>query len=78
MMIFTRLELINFKSHANTTLDFNPGISLIVGENGAGKSSIFEAISFALFKSYTTKSIHNPFTTLARPIIDNFSGNGKM
>ena len=59
MMIFTRLELINFKSHANTTLDFNPGISLIVGENGAGKSSIFEAISFALFKSYTTKSIND-------------------
>lgn len=49
-MIFTRLELKNFKSHANTVLDFNQGISLIVGENGAGKSSIFEAISFALFK----------------------------
>ena len=59
MMIFTRLELKNFKSHADTTLDFNPGISLIVGENGAGKSSIFEAISFALFKSYTTKSIND-------------------
>ena len=59
MMIFTRLEMINFKSHANTVLDFNPGISLIVGENGAGKSSIFEAISFALFKSYTTKSIND-------------------
>ena len=57
MMIFTRLELINFKSHANTVLDFNPGISLIVGENGAGKSSIFEAISFALFKSYTTNVV---------------------
>ena len=32
---------------------------MIVGENGAGKSSIFEAISFALFKSYTTKSIND-------------------
>ena len=47
MMIFTRLELKNFKSHANTVLDFNQGISLIVGENGAGKSSLFEAISYA-------------------------------
>ncbi len=59
MMIFTRLELKNFKSHVDTILDFNPGISLIVGENGAGKSSIFEAISFALFKSYTTKSVND-------------------
>ena len=57
MMIFNRLELKNFKSHANTTLDFNPGISLIVGENGAGKSTIFEAITFALFKVYSTKTI---------------------
>lgn len=57
MMIFNRLELKNFKSHANTSLDFNPGISLIVGENGAGKSTIFEAITFALFKEYNTKTI---------------------
>lgn len=49
-MIFKKLELKNFKSHANTTLNFTNGISLIVGENGAGKSSIFEAITFALFK----------------------------
>ena len=56
-MIFKKLELKNFKSHANTTLDFNPGISLIVGENGAGKSSIFEAITFALFKVYSAKTI---------------------
>ncbi|MDO5819868.1 MAG: AAA family ATPase [Methanobrevibacter sp.] len=56
-MIFTRLELKNFKSHAKTAIDFNSGISLIVGQNGAGKSTIFEAISFALFKVYGTKTI---------------------
>ena len=44
MMIFTRLELKNFKSHADTTLDFNPGISLIVGENGAGKSTLVNLV----------------------------------
>lgn len=56
-MIFKKLELKNFKSHANTTLDFNNGISLIIGENGAGKSSIFEAITFALFKESQIKNI---------------------
>lgn len=56
-MIFTRLRLNNFKSHQNTTINFNKGISVIVGENGAGKSTILEAISFALFKQHTAKRI---------------------
>ena len=56
-MIFTKLKLINFKSHENTTINFDKGISVIVGENGAGKSTILEAISFALFKQYTAKKI---------------------
>jgi exonuclease SbcC len=56
-MIFTKLKLNNFKSHQNTTIQFNKGISVIVGENGAGKSTILEAISFALFKQHTAKRI---------------------
>ena len=56
-MIFTRLKLVNFKSHENTTINFEKGISVIVGENGAGKSTLLEAISFALFKQHTAKKI---------------------
>ena len=56
-MIFTKLKLKNFKSHENTKIKFDKGISVIVGENGAGKSSILEAISFALFKQHTGKKI---------------------
>jgi exonuclease SbcC len=47
----------NFKSHEHTVIDFDKGISVIVGENGAGKSTILEAISFALFKQHTAKKI---------------------
>ena len=56
-MIFTRLKLNNFKSHEHTVIPFDKGISVIVGENGAGKSTILEAISFALFKQHTAKKI---------------------
>ncbi|MDO5860059.1 SMC family ATPase [Methanobrevibacter sp.] len=56
-MIFTKLKLNNFKSHENTVINFEKGISVIVGENGAGKSTILEAISFALFKQHTAKKI---------------------
>lgn len=56
-MIFNKLKLRNFKSHENTVINLEPCVNLIIGENGAGKSTILEAISFALFKQYTTKKI---------------------
>jgi len=61
-MIFNKLTLKNFKSHKNTTIDFREGISIIVGENGAGKTSILEAISFALFKQFTGKKMDDLVT----------------
>ncbi len=41
-----RLE--NFLSHAATELEFGRGVTVIVGENGAGKSSIVDAVYLAL------------------------------
>ncbi|MEG3224478.1 MAG: hypothetical protein BME94_02875 [Methanobacteriales archaeon Met13] len=56
-MIIKKLKMENFKSHGNTVVDFDPGVSIIIGENGAGKSSILEAVSFALFKSHSGKNM---------------------
>ena len=56
-MIFTNLKLKNFKSYLNTNINLASGITIIVGENGAGKSTILEAISFALFKQHTARKI---------------------
>ncbi len=56
-MIIESIEMENFKSHSNTRVDFNTGISIIMGENGAGKSSILEAVSFALFKQHSGRKI---------------------
>jgi len=44
-----RLEIVGFKSFADTfELEFQPGISCIVGPNGCGKSNIADAIRWAL------------------------------
>ncbi|MEM4455686.1 MAG: DNA double-strand break repair ATPase Rad50 [Archaeoglobaceae archaeon] len=48
-MILKELVLRNFKSHSNTRIRFERGINLIAGRNGAGKSSILEAILVALY-----------------------------
>lgn len=44
-----KLKLVNFRQHNDTVIEFVPGINTIVGANNAGKSTIPEAIEFALF-----------------------------
>src|SRR5664280_3054266 len=56
-MIIESMVMKNFKSHRDTKLEFNTGISIIMGGNGSGKSSILEAVSFALFKQHSGKKI---------------------
>lgn len=47
-MFFRKVEIKNFKGIAAIDLVFQPGINLLLGENGAGKTSILEAMTIAL------------------------------
>ncbi len=48
-MTITNLILKNFKSYKYKEFEFSDGLTGIVGKNGAGKSTIFEAVFFALY-----------------------------
>lgn len=48
-MHITRIELENIKSHKLFKCDFQRGTTAIMGENGAGKTTIIEAIAWTLF-----------------------------
>lgn len=48
-MHITKVELENIKSHAGSTFEFSRGTTAITGENGAGKTTIIEAIAWTLF-----------------------------
>ncbi|MFR9504070.1 MAG: DNA replication and repair protein RecF [Rikenellaceae bacterium] len=49
------LSLINFKNVAEARLDFTPSINALVGDNGAGKTNVIDAIHFlAMAKSMMT------------------------
>jgi len=54
--MITSVELGDFLSHSDTKLDFDKGVTVFVGQNGAGKSSIIDAITFAMFGQHTRKS----------------------
>ncbi len=46
------IRLVNWRSHADSRLEFRKGTNLLVGIMGAGKSSVLEGISFALFGTF--------------------------
>jgi len=48
-MILSKLELQNFKRYKNKEFNFREGLTGLLGKNGSGKSTIFEAILFALY-----------------------------
>ena len=43
------LELFNWRSHGHSKIEFSKGNNIIIGNMGSGKTSIMDAISFALF-----------------------------
>ena len=50
-MIIKRVQLENYRSHSNITVEFTKGVNLILGKNGRGKTSILEAISTVMFNT---------------------------
>src|SRR5829696_463554 len=55
-MQILQVELENIKSYERASIEFAPGVNAIVGHNGAGKSTILEAIGFTLFDSIPYKA----------------------
>jgi len=48
-LLIKRIELENVKSYRRASVDLSTGVNAITGENGAGKTTILEAVGFALF-----------------------------
>ncbi|MCD6229555.1 MAG: SMC family ATPase [Candidatus Diapherotrites archaeon] len=50
--MISSVKLKNWKSHLNTEFVFSKGTNALIGISGAGKSSVTDAISFALFGTF--------------------------
>lgn len=46
------IRLINWRSHGDSQLEFKKGTNILMGLMGSGKSSVLDAISFALFGTF--------------------------
>ena len=48
MKHFTKLLIVNFKSHEETVIDLNEGINTVYGDPQAGKSNVFRALELLM------------------------------
>ena len=48
MTIVTTLKVQNVRAHHAYSADLSPGVTLITGQNGSGKTSLIEALYIAL------------------------------
>jgi len=55
-MILKSLTLKNFRKFKNATIEFPDGLTGVVGLNGVGKSTIFEAVAWVLYGSVAART----------------------
>jgi DNA repair protein SbcC/Rad50 len=57
--VIRRVRVRNFTSHSDTEIEFPEGLTIFVGRNGAGKSSVIDAITYALYGKTTRGELRN-------------------
>ena len=50
--MITKLRLENWKTHKDSELEFDKGTNVLIGKMGSGKTSVIEAICYALFGTF--------------------------
>ena len=70
MLLIHSLKLRHWKSHESSRFEFSKGTNLIIGPMGSGKSSLLDAICFALFGTFPalkSRRVSLEQTLMARP-----------
>src|SRR3954470_22187557 len=61
------VRLTNFRQHTDTAIDFETGLTGIIGANGTGKSTILEAIAWALYGNPAARGRRESIRSLRAP-----------
>ncbi len=77
--MINRIELSDFISHKYNLLEFTDGVTIFIGKNGSGKSSVIDAITYALYGEHTRRSNGNlvRYGASNASVILEFTHNGK-
>jgi len=63
-MRINKLELTNFRSYPSLNLEFEPGVTTFIGDNGSGKTNIAESLIYLSFLASHRVSSNTPLITL--------------
>ncbi|HEX7939413.1 MAG TPA: SMC family ATPase, partial [Gemmatimonadaceae bacterium] len=66
-MRLNQLRLRNFRQHADTTVEFDAGLTGIIGPNGSGKTTILEGIAWALYGMPAARGTREGIRSLRAP-----------
>lgn len=67
-MLYQKLIIDNFLCFKHFEMRFAPGVSVIIGRNGAGKSSLIRALVYSLYFMFTNdRSMGNDFLSAGNP-----------
>jgi len=62
-----RLKLVNFRQHAETELVLGPGLTAVIGPNGSGKTTILEAVAWALYGNPAARGSRESLRRIGAP-----------
>jgi exonuclease SbcC len=66
-MRLNHVHLRNFRQHADNRIDFDSGLTGIIGPNGSGKTTILEAIAWALYGTPAARGTREGIRSLRAP-----------
>ena len=69
-MRLVNLELKNYRKFDSVQLEFSDGVTGIIGSNGSGKSSLVEAIAWALYGNDVARSSKEEIRRLGSPPVE--------
>jgi exonuclease SbcC len=66
-MQIRRLRLVNFRQHADTSIDLEAGLTGIIGPNGSGKTTLLEAIAWAMYGTQAARGTRDSIRRRSAP-----------
>jgi DNA repair ATPase RecN len=73
--MFKSIVLQNFQSHKDTTLEFDPGVNVIIGDSDSGKTAILRALTWVLTNRPTGEAFRRYGTSETRVKVETIEGS---